>query len=298
VRSKDVALNSLATELARLQEIIRLREPSAAEASDALVGIKRQLAASEPPPSITWVENGKAGSKKKKKSEASDKLENSDESKAAKESEGSDKPETPQKSGKGKTKAEAPKTSRLRHFAKPKNRAKPKPKTQRPRKRKSRTQLLEELIQDAERLTLMLVSKETTAKVASETFAEFRQSVITVASQRRKHLADLAYLHSLLAGIENVKSADNTKTDAPKSDKSSSSKAPNMEQMASIALAEVGDMFNRCGGIVLKEYSQKDKEHFEVSGKGTELRVLRPAYLATNEDGRTMVVARGAVEGS
>ena len=61
-------------------------------------------------------------------------------------------------------------------------------------------------------------------------------------------------------------------------------------------MAELEDMFRRAGGTIIADYSEEHKSDFDVSGKGSQMKVLRPAYTATNADGRTMLVARGLIE--
>lgn len=193
MQSRNFALHSLALELARISEMLRQREPKAAEACEALLGIRRQLSAASEP-------SGDSTSAKK------------------------------------------------------------------PRLRQK--QLLDQLISETERLTLMLVSEQAAADAASETFAEFRQAVVASAGERRKHLTDLSYLHSLSVGASETQPI----------------------------VAELEDMFRRAGGTVIADYSEEHKADFDVSGSGQSARVLRPAYIAANSDGRTMLVARGLVE--
>ena len=193
MKSRNFLLHSLALELARISEMLRQREPKAAEACEALLGIRRQLAAASE-------QNGDS------------------------------------------TSAKSP--------------------------RRSKRQLLDQLISDTERLTLMLVSEQAAAETASETFAEFRQAVVASAGERRKHLTDLSYLHSLSIGASETQPI----------------------------VAELEDMFRRAGGTVIADYSEEHKADFDVSGSGQTIRVLRPAYTATNADGRTMLVARGLAE--
>lgn len=193
MKSRNFLLHSLALELARISEMLRQREPKAAEACEALLGIRRQLAAASE-------QNGDS------------------------------------------TSAKSP--------------------------RRSKKQLLDQLISDTERLTLMLVSEQATAEAASETFAEFRQAVVASAGERRKHLTDLSYLHSLSIGASETQPI----------------------------VAELEDMFRRAGGTIIADYSEEHKADFDVSGSGQTIRVLRPAYTATNADGRTMLVARGLAE--
>ena len=134
--------------------------------------------------------------------------------------------------------------------------------------RRRQKQLLDQLISDTERLTLMLVSEQAAAEAASETFAEFRQAVVASAGERRRHLTDLSYLHSLSIGASETQPI----------------------------VAELEDMFRRAGGTIIADYSEEHKADFDVSGSGQTIRVLRPAYTATNADGRTMLVARGLAE--
>ena len=193
MKSRNFLLHSLALELARISEMLRQREPKAAEACEALLGIRRQLAAASE-------QNGDSTSSKSP--------------------------------------------------------------------RRSKRQLLDQLISDTERLTLMLVSEQAAAEAASETFAEFRQAVVASAGERRKHLTDLSYLHSLSIGASETQPI----------------------------VAELEDMFRRAGGTIIADYSEEHKADFDVSGSGQTIRVLRPAYTATNADGRTMLVARGLAE--
>lgn len=192
MKSRNFLLHSLALELARVSEMLRQREPKAAEACEALLGIRRQLAAAS-----------------RQSDSTSDK---------------------------------------------------------KPRRRQR--QLLDQLISDTERLILMLVSEQAAAETASETFAEFRQAVVASAGERRKHLTDLSYLHSLSIGASETQPI----------------------------VAELEDMFRRAGGTIIADYSEEHKADFDVSGSGQTIRVLRPAYTATNADGRTMLVARGLAE--
>lgn len=193
MKTRNFLLHSLALELARISEMLRQREPKAAEACEALLGIRRQLAAASE-------QNGDSASAKS------------------------------------------------------------------PRRRQK--QLLDQLISDTERLTLMLVSEQAAAEAASETFAEFRQAVVASAGERRRHLTDLSYLHSLSIGASETQPI----------------------------VAELEDMFRRAGGTIIADYSEEHKADFDVSGSGQTIRVLRPAYTATNADGRTMLVARGLAE--
>lgn len=231
MKHSQAALINLAVELARLEEIIRQQSPAVPEAVDALIGIRRQLAAAQGPTEATS-------------------------------------------------------------------------KTRQPR---GRSRLTKQLIDDVERLKLMLVSREAASQETSEAFSQFRESVIAVATQRRKHLADLAFLHSLLVadsageagGATPGSSAPGSSTpDTPTPSSSTPDTPTPAPETPSVVLAELEDMFKRCGGSIITEYSEANKEHFEVSGTGTTMQVLRPAYLAQNDDGRTMIVARGAVKGS
>lgn len=273
MKATDVKLSSLTEELIRLGEIVRQREPAMVESGDALVGIRRQLAAAEVPSEMELVGNGKTGTKKSK-----------------------DKTDSSQN-----TKRQNPKPKRITS--------------------QSRSQLLKKLISDVEHLTLMLASKEVASEEASNVFEKFRQTVVETASQRRKHLVDLAYLHSLVAGLKSSEArktkteatqtktktdetqaktetpeTETTETKAAKS-KPAKSKESDRANSLSAILVEVEDMYQRCGGTIINDYSEEDKACFQISGKGAGLRVLRPAYVATNADGRTMVVARGTVEG-
>lgn len=197
-------LHSLALELARVSEMLRQQEPKAAEASEALLGIRRQLAAASGPDPTN--ETGTSG-----------------------DSEGKDTAS---------------------------------------KKAASQKQLLCQLISETERLTLMLVSAQAAGEEASETFAEFRQAVVAAAGERRKHLTDLSYLHSLSIGTSDTQPI----------------------------VTELEDMFRRAGGTIVYDYSEEHKTDFDVAGKGSQMKVLRPAYTATNADGRTMLVARGKAE--
>lgn len=273
MKATDVKLSSLTEELIRLGEIVRQREPAMVESGDALVGIRRQLAAAEVQSEMELVGNGKTGTKKSK-----------------------DKTDSSQN-----TKRQNPKPKRITS--------------------QSRSQLLKKLISDVEHLTLMLASKEVASEEASNVFEKFRQTVVETASQRRKHLVDLAYLHSLVAGLKSsearkteteatqtkTKTAETqakietpeTETTQTKTAKSKPAKSKESDRANSLSaiLVEVEDMYQRCGGTIINDYSEEDKACFQISGKGAGLRVLRPAYVATNADGRTMVVARGTVEG-
>ena len=218
MKSRNFLLHSFALELARISEMLRQRDPKTAEASEALLGIRRQLAAAsvlDPAAEKNGVDaNGNPAEKGSASNDAS-----------------------PRK--------KADRKSRLHQ-----------------------KQLLEQLISDAERLTLMLVSEQAASEAASETFAEFRQAVVATASERRKHLTDLSYLHSLSIGTSDTQPI----------------------------VAELEDMFRRAGGTIVSDYSEEHKADFDVAGSGSHMTVLRPAYIATNSDGRTMLVARGKAE--
>lgn len=195
--------------------MLRQREPKAAEASEALLGIRRQLAAaSGPDPTNEAGTNGDS---------------------------------------EGKDTASKKAASQKKVGRKPCLRQK---------------QLLCQLISETERLTLMLVSAQAAGEEASETFAEFRQAVVAAAGERRKHLTDLSYLHSLSIGTSDTQPI----------------------------VTELEDMFRRAGGTIVYDYSEEHKTDFDVAGKGSQMKVLRPAYTATNADGRTMLVARGKAE--
>ena len=226
MKSRNFLLHSLALELARVSEMLRQREPKTAEACEALLGIRRQLAAASgqgydsAPRDAAAPKNTRAG---KKANGSHD-------------------------SNPGSLPAARQSAKKPRH---------------------SRKQLLEQLISDTERLTLMLVSEQAAGEAASETFAEFRQAVVASAGERRKHLTDLSYLHSLSVGASETQPI----------------------------VAELEDMFRRAGGTIVADYSEEHKADFDVSGSGQTIRVLRPAYIAANADGRTMLVARGLAEG-
>ena len=215
MKSQNHLLHSLALELARISEVLRQREPKTAEACEALLGIRRQLAAA----SEANIVNSQAGAA------------------------------TGATNNTGNNTGKPRKKSRLRQ-----------------------KQLMNQLISDTERLTLMLVSEQATAEAASETFAEFRQAVVATAGERRKHLNDLSYLHSISIGASETIGVSET------------------------IVAELEDMFRRAGGTIIADYSEEHKSDFDVSGKGSQMKVLRPAYTATNADGRTMLVARGLIE--
>ena len=259
MKASDASLNLLAMELVRLGETIRHHAPDLADAGGALVGIQRQLAAAEAPSAT----GDAAGSDPGHSAAAA--------------------------------KTKQPKAAQGRNKAKASD---------------NRKQLLKSLLAEVEQLTLMLVAQEVAADMTTETFREFREATIETATQRRKHLADLAFLHSLLAatqakaGAADVTSANaaggatdtsadsnaDTSTGAPQSNSA-------LEKTVSVAIAELEDMFARCGGQIITKYSAEDQQYFEISGSGSAMRVLRPAYIATNADGRTMVVSRGAIEG-
>ena len=213
-----------------MSEMLRQREPKTAEACEALLGIRRQLAAASGQSGdydAAAPKNIRAGKK-------------------ARSSHGSNHS-----------------THDSNHDSLPAARQSAK------KPRHSRKQLLEQLIRDTERLTLMLVSEQVAGEAASETFAEFRQAVVASAGERRKHLTDLSYLHSLSVGASETQPI----------------------------VAELEDMFRRAGGTIVADYSEEHKADFDVSGSGQTIRVLRPAYIAANADGRTMLVARGLAEG-
>lgn len=218
MKSRNFLLHSFALELARISEMLRQRDPKTAEAGEALLGIRRQLAAAsvlDPAAEKNEVDaNGDPTEKGSASNDVSPRM-------------------------------KADRKSRLHQ-----------------------KQLLEQLISDAERLTLMLVSEQAASEAASETFAEFRQAVIAKASERRKHLTDLSYLHSLSIGTSDTQPI----------------------------VAELEDMFRRAGGTIVSDYSEERKADFDVAGSGSHMTVLRPAYIATNSDGRTMLVARGKAE--
>lgn len=218
MRSRNFLLHSLALELARISEMLRQTDPKTAEACEALLGIRRQLAAASAlDPTAEKNRVGTNGGPTEKDSAS--------------------------------------------NYASPRKKTAKKP-------RLRQKQLLEQLISDAERLTLMLVSEQAASEAASETFAEFRQAVIVEAGERRKHLTDLSYLHSLSI------SASDTQP----------------------IVAELEDMFRRAGGTIVSDCSEERKADFDVAGSGSHMTVLRPAYTATNSDGRTMLVARGKAE--
>ena len=225
-----------------MSEMLRQREPKTAEACEALLGIRRQLAAAAgqsgdydaAAPKNTAPKNTRAGKK-------------------ARSSHGSNH--------------STHDSNHDRHDSNPGSPPAARQSAKKPRH--SRKQLLEQLIRDTERLTLMLVSEQAAGEAASETFAEFRQAVVASAGERRKHLTDLSYLHSLSVGASETQPI----------------------------VAELEDMFRRAGGTIVADYSEEHKADFDVSGSGQTIRVLRPAYIAANADGRTMLVARGLAEG-
>jgi len=281
MRATDVKLSSLTEELIRLGEIMRQREPALIETGDAIVGIRRQLAAAEAPAEMKTVANDKADAKKNK-------------SKAGRQN--------------NRKTANSRNSSRRNNSRSRNQHAERRNSKSKRVARRSRSQLLEQLINDVEHLTLMLTSKEVASREAAEAFEKFRQTVIETASQRRKHLVDLAYLHSLVAGLKGAEASQaeteteaETETAAPKPEaaatKPTKSKKPGPAHNLSAVLVELEDMYHRCGGTIVSDYSEADKACFQISGKGANLKVLRPAYVATNADGRTMVVARGTVEG-
>lgn len=233
MKSRNFLLHSLALELARVSEMLRQREPKTAEACEALLGIRRQLAAA----SGQGYDSAPRDAAAPKNTRAGKNAHGSHDSNHASHGSNPDSPPA------------------ARHSAK--------------KPRHSKKQLLEQLISDTERLTLMLVSEQAAGDAASETFAEFRQAVVASAGERRKHLTDLSYLHSLSLGASETQSI----------------------------VAELEDMFRRAGGTIVADYSEEHKADFDVSGSGQTIRVLRPAYIAANADGRTMLVARGHAEG-
>lgn len=237
MKSRNFLLHSLALELARVSEMLRQREPKTAEACEALLGIRRQLAAATGQSGdydAAAPKNTRAG--KKARSSHGSNHSTHDSNHASQDSNHNSLPAARQSAKKP---------------------------------RQSRKQLLEQLISDTERLTLMLVSEQAAGEAASETFAEFRQAVVASAGERRKHLTDLSYLHSLSLGASETQPI----------------------------VAELEDMFRRAGGTIVADYSEEHKADFDVSGSGQTIRVLRPAYIAANADGRTMLVARGLAEG-
>ena len=235
MKSRNFLLHSLALELARVSEMLRQREPKTAEACEALLGIRRQLAAASGPGyDAAAPKNTRAGKNARSSHDSHHSSHDSN------------------------------------HGSHSSNHGSPPPARQSAKKpRHSRKQLLEQLISDTERLTLMLVSEQAAGEAASETFAEFRQAVVASAGERRKHLTDLSYLHSLSLGASETQPI----------------------------VAELEDMFRRAGGTIVADYSEEHKADFDVSGSGQTIRVLRPAYIAANADGRTMLVARGHAEG-
>ena len=243
MKSRNFLLHSLALELARVSEMLRQREPKTAEACEALLGIRRQLAAASgqgydsAPRDAAAPKNTRAGKKARSNHDSHDSNHSTHDSNHASHDSNYD--------------------SLL-----PAGQSSKKP-------RQSRKQLLEQLISDTERLTLMLVSEQAAGDAAAETFAEFRQAVVASAGERRKHLTDLSYLHSLSLGASETQPI----------------------------VAELEDMFRRAGGTIVADYSEEHKADFDVAGSGQTIRVLRPAYIAANADGRTMLVARGHAEG-
>ena len=236
MKSRNFLLHSLALELARVSEMLRQREPKTAEACEALLGIRRQLAAASG-------QGGDYDAAAPKNTRAGKKAHGSHDSQGNNQDSNHDRHDS-------------------NHDSPPAARQSAK------KPRHSRKQLLEQLISDTERLTLMLVSEQAAGEAASETFAEFRQAVVASAGERRKHLTDLSYLHSLSLGASETQPI----------------------------VAELEDMFRRAGGTIVADYSEEHKADFDVSGSGQTIRVLRPAYIAANADGRTMLVARGLAE--
>ena len=241
MKSRNFLLHSLALELARVSEMLRQREPKTAEACEALLGIRRQLAAAAgqgyAAPRDAGPKNTRAGKKAHGSHDRHDSNHSTHDSNHASQDSNHNSPPAARQSAK--------------------------------KPRHSRKQLLDQLISDTERLTLMLVSEQAAGDAASETFAEFRQAVVASAGERRKHLTDLSYLHSLSLGASETQPI----------------------------VAELEDMFRRAGGTIVADYSEEHKADFDVSGSGQTIRVLRPAYIAANADGRTMLVARGHAEG-
>ena len=243
MKSRNFLLHSLALELARVSEMLRQREPKTAEACEALLGIRRQLAAASgqgydsAPRDAAAPKNTRAGKNARSSHGSHDSNHSTHDS------------------------------NHDRHDSNPGSLPAARQSAKKPRH--SRKQLLEQLISDTERLTLMLVSEQAAGEAASETFAEFRQAVVASAGERRKHLTDLSYLHSLSVGASETQPI----------------------------VAELEDMFRRAGGTIVADYSEEHKADFDVSGSGQTIRVLRPAYIAANADGRTMLVARGHAEG-
>ena len=236
MKSRNFLLHSLALELTRVSEMLRQREPKTAEACEALLGIRRQLAAASG-------QGGDYDAAAPKNTRAGKKAHGSHDSQGNNQDSNHDRHDS-------------------NHDSPPAARQSAK------KPRHSRKQLLEQLISDTERLTLMLVSEQAAGEAASETFAEFRQAVVASAGERRKHLTDLSYLHSLSLGASETQPI----------------------------VAELEDMFRRAGGTIVADYSEEHKADFDVSGSGQTIRVLRPAYIAANADGRTMLVARGLAE--
>ena len=247
MKSRNFLLHSLALELARVSEMLRQREPKTAEACEALLGIRRQLAAASgqgydsAPRDAAAPKNTRAGKKAHGSHDSNHSTHNSNHG--------------------------SQDSNYDRHDSNPGSPPATRQSAKKPRH--SRKQLLEQLISDTERLTLMLVSEQAAGDAAAETFAEFRQAVVASAGERRKHLTDLSYLHSLSVGTSETQPI----------------------------VAELEDMFRRAGGTIVADYSEEHKADFDVSGSGQTIRVLRPAYIAANADGRTMLVARGLAEG-
>ena len=242
MKSRNFLLHSLALELARVSEMLRQREPKTAEACEALLGIRRQLAAASgqgydsAPRDAAAPKNTRAGKNARSNHDRHDSNHSTHDS------------------------------NHDRHDSNPGSLPAARQSAKKPRQ--SRKQLLDQLISDTERLTLMLVSEQAAGDAAAETFAEFRQAVVASAGERRKHLTDLSYLHSLSVGASETQPI----------------------------VAELEDMFRRAGGTIVADYSEEHKADFDVSGSGQTIRVLRPAYIAANADGRTMLVARGLAE--
>ena len=239
MKSRNFLLHSLALELARVSEMLRQREPKTAEACEALLGIRRQLAAASGP----GYDSAPRDAAAPKNTRAGKNARSSHDSNHGSHDSHPD-----------------------RHDSNPSSLPPTRQSAKKPRH--SKKQLLDQLISDTERLTLMLVSEQATGEAASETFAEFRQAVVASAGERRKHLTDLSYLHSLSLGASETQPI----------------------------VAELEDMFRRAGGTIVADYSEEHKADFDVSGSGQTIRVLRPAYIAANADGRTMLVARGLAE--
>ena len=247
MKSRNFLLHSLALELARVSEMLRQREPKTAEACEALLGIRRQLAAASG-------QGGDYDAAAPKNTRAGKKAHGSNDSQGNNQD---------SNHGSHDSNHGSHDSNHGSHGSLPAARQSAK------KPRQSRKQLLEQLISDTERLTLMLVSEQAAGDAAAETFAEFRQAVVASAGERRKHLTDLSYLHSLSLGASETQPI----------------------------VAELEDMFRRAGGTIVADYSEEHKADFDVSGSGQTIRVLRPAYIAANADGRTMLVARGHAEG-